>query len=136
MERVVDDGIISGIGLILLEKNGLYLSFRDSCDGLVVEDFASFDDRNGTLDRNYLTRVLIFEILGPGLEDLGREFPAFILLEGFGCHLDLIGETEDVNDILVSVVADGAEKGCDRELLLAVDVGVHDIVDVCSELDP
>ena len=42
----------------------------------------------------------------------------------------------ELKDILIGIETDSAQKGCYRQLLLTIDVCVHDIVDVSSELNP
>ena len=45
-------------------------------------------------------------------------------------------KTENVDDVLIAIETDGTEQGGYRKFLLTVDVGIHHIVDVRSELDP
>ena len=136
LEGVEYDGIFVGICLVLLEKDGLDVCVEDSFDVLFVEDDSSLDDRHGPFDRNDLSCVVIFEILSPGLENLGCEFPALVCLQGLLIDRNLVSEVEYVDDVLVRVVADSPEKCRYRQLLLTVDVGIHHVVDVCCEFYP
>ena len=136
LQGVVDDGVLGGVGLVLLQQDGLDISVQNFGDGVVVELLAAVDDGERTFDGDHLAGVLVLEILGPRLEDLGGEEAATVLLEGSLVGGDLIGQSEDVDDVLVAVVADGPEEGGHGELLLPVDVGIHHAVDVRRELDP
>ena len=136
LKGVENDGVLVGIGLILLKENRLHFRFPDLLDGFVIEDLTAFDDGDGTFDGNDLARIFILEVLGPGFEHLGGQFPAFVLFEGGFVGGDLVGQSENVDDVLVGVVTDGAEQGGNGQLLLSVDVGVHHVVDVRRELDP
>ena len=136
LQGVVDDGIFRRIGLVLLQQDGLDIGVKDLFDGIVVERFPAVDDGERTFDGDHLTGVLVLEVLGPRLEDLGGEETATVLPEGGLVGGDLISESEDVDDILVAVVADGPQQGGHGQLLLPVDVGIHHAVDVRRELDP
>ena len=136
LESVEYDSIFIGVRLILLEEDGLDIGVGDLLDRVVVEDFASFHDRDGPFDRDDFTGVLVFEVFGPGLQNLGCKLAALVLLEILLVDLDLVGKTEYVDDVFVRVVTDRAEKGCYRQLLLAVDICVHHVVDVRREFNP
>ena len=136
LQGVVDDGVLGGIGLVFLQQDGLYVRVQDLGDGVFVELLTTVHDGQGTLDGNHFAGVLVLEVLGPGLEDLGGEETVGVLPEGGLVGSDLVGQAEDVDDVLVAVVTDGAEKRGHGQFLLPVDVGIHHAVDVRRELDP
>ena len=59
-----------------------------------------------------------------------------MLLKVSARYLHLFGEIEEIEDLLIRLKANSTQQGRHRELLLTVNVGIHDIVDVRSELDP
>ena len=59
-----------------------------------------------------------------------------MLLKVSARDFHLFGEIEEIEDLLIRLKANSTQQGRHRELLLTVDVGIHDIVDVRSELDP
>ena len=136
LEGVEDDGVLVGAYLILLQEDALLVRLEDGLDGRVVEDLAALDDDVDALDGRHLAGVLIDEVLELGLQDVVGQLAAasgFQVLRG---DLDLVGQVEDVDDVLVGVVADGTQERGHGQLLLPVDVGVHHVVDVRRELDP
>ena len=136
LQGIVDDAVFRRDGLVLLEEDGLHFGVCNLGDGILVQDFAALYDGEGTLDGDHLTGVLVLEILEPGLEHVGGQLAALVLLEGGLVGGDFIGQTETVQDVLIRAIADSTQKGGDRQLLLTVDVGVHHVVDVRGELDP
>ena len=136
LERVENDIVLRGAGLVLLEKDGLDVGVEDGCYCVVIQDLAAVEEGLGTLDGDDLAGILVLEVLHPGLENLGCKLAALVLREHLLLDLDLVGKVEDVDDVLVPVEADGAQEGGDGKFLLAVDVRIHDIVDVSGELDP
>ncbi len=102
----------------------------------LFEDRFAVHDHVVAFDVHDLARIFIHEVLVPGLQDAGGEFAADALLEVRLVDLDLLGQVEDVENRLVAFEADGPEQRRHGELLLAVDVGVHHVVDVGGELNP
>ena len=136
LEGVEDDGVLVGPHLVLLQEDALLIGFEDGLDGVVVEDLATVDDDLDTLNGGHLAGVLVDEVLELGLQHVVGELATLGRLEIRGVDLDLVGQVEDVDDVLVGVVTDGPEEGGHRQFLLTVDVRIHDVVDVSSELDP
>ena len=96
----------------------------------------SVDDDVVTLDAHHLARILVDEILHPARQNARGQLAAHGLLQvGLG-HLHLVGQIEDLQNLLVGLESDGAQQRGYRQLLLTVDVGVHHVVDVRRELDP
>ena len=112
----------------------LYVCYTEFSGGLSFGN--AMHDRLIPFDRDDFTGVLVFEVFGPGLQNLGCKLAALVLLEILLVDLDLVGKTEYVDDVFVRVVTDRAEKGCHRQLLLAVDICVHHVVDVRREFNP
>ena len=136
LEGVVDDGEIVGVGVLPVDQDGFDARFEDFVDMSLFENRLAVHDDVVAFDIDDLAGVLVHEVLVPGLQDTGRELAADAFLEVRLVYLDLFGQSEDVEDRLVAFKADGAQQGGDGEFLLAVDVGVHHVVDVGRELDP
>ncbi len=103
---------------------------------MLFEHGLAVHDHVVALDVDHLARILVHEVLVPGLQDACRQRAADALLEVRLVDLDFLRQAENVKDGLVAFEADGPEQGRDGEFLLAVDVGVHHVVDVSRELDP
>jgi hypothetical protein len=103
---------------------------------LLLQYGLAVDEHLVALNGDHFAGVLVHEILHPAFEHAGSELASHGLLQGGLGHLDLIGQAEDLQDLLVALKADGTEQGGDGQFLLAVDVGVHHAVDVRGELDP
>ena len=136
LQGVEDDGVFARAGLVFLEQDALDVGVKDGCHGLLVENRIPLHDRKGPFDRDDLARILVLKVFGPGLQHFGREFASLICLQALLVHGNFVGKVEDIDDVLVGVEADGAQKRGYGELFLTVDVGEHHIVDVAGELYP
>ncbi len=117
----------------------------EDCRGVALKDLnhvvlgdlcLTLHDYLITLDRYNLTGILIHEVLIPALKHTGSKALANVLLQVGLVHLHLVCKFENLQDVLVSLETDSTQKGCHWQLLLTVDIGVHDIVDVGGELNP
>ena len=59
-----------------------------------------------------------------------------MLLEVSTRDLHLFRQVEEIKDLLIRFKANSTQERRHRELLLTIDVGVHHVIDVGSELDP
>ena len=96
----------------------------------------TFNNHLGTFHRHNLTGILIDEVLGPGFHHTGCQLLADSFLEVVTIHLDFLGKTENIKDILIRFISDGTEQRSDGEFLLTVDIGIHHIVDIGRKLHP
>jgi hypothetical protein len=136
LKRVVDDGIIIKLGILTLEEYGLSAALENLLDILVVENSLTLYEDLITLDGYNFSGILVSEVLYPRLEDTCSKLASLGLEHGLLVYLDSLCEVEDLKDVLVTLVTNGTKQGGYWQFLLAVDVGIHDIVDVSSELDP
>ena len=136
LQGVEDDGEVVLALLVLVEEDGFRTGLHDDVDDLRSDLRLTLHDDLVTLDRRYLTGILIDEILDGGLHDVSREFAADASLEGLPVDLHLLGEVETVEDVLVGLEADSTQQGRHGQFLLTVDVSIHDLVDIRRELDP
>ena len=119
-----------------MQQDRLGTALDDLFDVLLLQDGLAVDDDVVTLDGDHLARILVDEILDPRREHARGQHPADGLFQiGLG-DLHLVGEIEYFEDLLIRLETDGPQKGRDGQLLLAVDVGVHHVVDVRGELYP
>ncbi|CDC97774.1 uncharacterized protein BN576_00509 [Alistipes sp. CAG:268] len=102
----------------------------------LLEDRFAVHDDVVSFDGDHLARILVHEILDPGRKHACGQLAAHSLLEGGLRHLHLVGQVEDLENLLVRLVTDGTQQRGDGQLLLTVDVGIHHVVDVRSELYP
>ena len=88
------------------------------------------------LSGNDLTGILIYEVLCPCSQYTGSKLTSDQHRLVFRRNLHLLSKVEDLKNVFIAFVTNGTQEGCNRQLLLTVDIGVHDIVDVSSELYP
>ena len=119
-----------------MKQDALHARFEDPLDILVVESLLTVYDHFVALHGHHLASVRIGEVLYPRAEHAGGQPTAFGGLQSALADLDLLGQTENVDDVLVALQTDCAQKSSHGEFLLAVDVGVHHVVDVSGKLDP
>ena len=132
----MDYRIFGAVGVVLVYEDGGDSRLEDVLHVGLVDDLLAVDDDFVTLDVDNLSGVLVDEVLVPGLENPGCELASDTFLQICLVDLDLFCKVEDVEDILVTLVADGSEQSGDRQFLLAVDVCIHHVVDVGCKLDP
>ncbi len=85
---------------------------------------------------NHFAGILIHEILYPGSENPGSQFPPYQLFDTRLGYLMFLGKVKNFQYLLVALESDGTKKGCYRKLLLPVDICKHHIVDVGGKLNP
>ena len=119
-----------------MQQNGLGAAFDDLVDVLLFQHGFAVHDHVIAFDRDHFARILVHEVLHPGREHAGRQLAAYGLPESRFGDLHLVREVENLENLLVGLIADRPQKRGDGELLFAVDVGVHHVVDVRGELDP
>ena len=136
LEGIENDRVVAQVHVVPVEEDGADSGVHDVINVVLVENGLTVNDNLVPLDVDYLTGVLVHEVLVPCLEDAGGELGTDILRKFFLGGLHLACKSEDIEDVLVTLESDGPQQGRDRELLLPVDVGVHDIVDVGGELNP
>ena len=119
-----------------MEEDALGAALDDPIDVVGLEHRFAVDDHVVTLDGYHFAGVLVDEVLHPGAQYPRGQFAAYRFLEVRTVYLHLVRQVENLQDLLVVLVTDGAQQGRYGELLLTVDVGVHHVVDVRGELDP
>ena len=97
--------------------------------------FALHDDFV-TLNRYNFTRILIYEVLIPALQHARCQLTTDSSLHVLLVDLQLFSKVKNLQDIFILLIAHCTKKGCYRQLLLTVDIGIHDIIDVCSKFNP
>ena len=136
LQRIVDDREVDAREVLLVQQNRLGAAFEDLVHMLLLENRLAVHDHVVSFDGNHLARVLVHEVLDPRREHPRGQLAAHGLLEVGLVDLHLVRQVEDFQDLLVGLVADGAQQRRDGQFLLTVDVRIHHVVDVRSELDP
>ena len=136
LEGIEDDGIVRGVDILLVEQDVCNARFENFVDVFFLEHSLAVDNHIVTFNRNNFAGILVDEVLDPGLEHTRGELAADGFLEVGLVDLYLFGKTENFNDVLIAFEADGTQESGHGEFLLAVDIGVHDIVDVSGKFDP
>ena len=136
LQGVEDDSEIILTLLLLVEKNGLGTRFQNCLQRLRSQLFLALYNDGVTLDRRYFTGIFIHEILYPCSHHISGQFTTDTCLQRLAVHLHLFCQIEAVEDVTIGLETDGAEQCGNRQFLLTVDVSIHDLVDIRSELDP
>ena len=119
-----------------MQQHRLGTAVKNLRDVLCRELRLTLHDDIVTLDGNYLTRILVDEVFIPTLQHTGSKLAADGFLHVLLVHLHLFGQVEDLQDVLILLEADGTQQRCHGQLLLTVDVSIHDIVDISGKLNP
>ena len=136
LQGIVYDREIDAREVFLMQEDRLGAAFEDLLHVLLLEDSLAVYDHVVTLDGNHLARILIHEVLDPGRKDACGKFAADGLLEVGLRDLYFVCQVENLEDLLVGLITDGTQQRSDGQLLFTVDVRIHHVVDVRSELDP
>ena len=119
-----------------MEKYRLSTRIEDIINVVLSKFSLTLHDNLVALDRYNLAGILVNEVLVPRLEHTCSKLTTDGSLHILLVDLHLLSKVEYLKDILVLLVAHGTEKSCYGQLLLTVDVSIHNIVDVSSKLNP
>ena len=136
LQRIVNDRVITGRSLFLMQQQGLLPRLQDLVDMLLAQNRLAVDDNLVPLDGNHLAGILVHKVLGPRLQNPRRQFPPHGLLQIGLVDLDLIGQVENLQDLPIALEADRPQQRSHRQLLLPVDIRIHHVIDIRRELDP
>ncbi len=136
LQGVEDDREVALASLLLVEQNGLGARLQDTLNSLGRQFLLALQDDLVTLDGNYLTGVLIYEVLRPCFQYVTGQTATYILLQFSLGTAYLFGQVEAVQDILIRLKTDSTQQGGHRQFLLTIDVSVHHLVDIRCELNP
>ncbi len=136
LQGIEQDRIIALVVLLFVQQHVLRAGLHNTLIYLFIDLRLTFDNDLVTLDGYHLGGILVNEILGPGLHYVTCQTTAYHRLLIRRRNLHLLGEVEAVKDILIALETDGTQKSCYRQLLLAVNVSIHHIVNVRRKLDP
>ena len=119
-----------------MNEDGLRTALNNLFDMVGFENGFAVEDYLVTLDGNHFASVFVHEVFHPALQYASSQLTANGLLQVGLVHLELFSKVEDLQNLLVGFKTDGTEQCRHGQLLLTVDVSVHDIIDVCSKLNP
>ena len=119
-----------------MQEDAFGAAVDDSVYVVGFEHRFAVDDDVVTLDGYHFAGVLVNEVFHPGAQYPCGQLAAYGLFKVRTVYFHLVRQVEYLQYLLVVLVADGTQQRRDGELLLAVDVGVHHVVDVRGELDP
>ena len=94
------------------------------------------DNHFVTLNRNNFTGIFVYKILNPCFQYTCCQLTTYNLLEVRLIHFHVFRQIEDFKNVLIILKTDSSQQGGYRQLLLTVDISIHDIVDVSSKLNP
>ena len=136
LQGIVNDREIDAREILLMQEDRLGAALENLVNMVLLEDRFAVHDDVVSFDGNHLARILVHEVLDPRREHPRSQLAAYGFLEVGLVDLHLVRQVEDLENLLVRLVTDGTQQRGDGQLLLTVDVGVHHVVDVRSELDP
>ena len=119
-----------------MQKDSLGTTLQNGVNVLLAEFGLAVNNHIVTLDGYNLTGILINKVLHPSRKNTSSQFAADVLLQVGAVDLHLVSQVEDFQNLLVGLESDGTQQGGNGLFLLSVDVGIHHVVDVGSELDP
>ena len=136
LQGIVYDREVDARQALLMQEDRLGAAFENLVHMFLFEDRLAVHDNVVALDGNHLARIFVHEVLDPRRKHACGELAAHGLLEVGLRDLHFVRQIEDFENLLVRLVADGAQQRGDGKLLLTVDVGIHHVVDVRCKFDP
>ena len=120
----------------MVEENGGSAALDDLEDIVFVENSFTFEENLAAFDlRSLLPVASSTKSSVRDLVNATGQFATDGLFEVGLVDLHFFGQTEKLENILIAFVTDGTEQGGDGQLLLTIDVSVHDTVDVrCNSI--
>ena len=135
VKGVVDDREITA-HFFFLQEYGLNAHFLYHCHIVFVKNAVAVQYDLVTLNGYYFTGVLINEVFRPATQYTGCKTAANMSSQGLLVYLHFISHAEKLQYVLICFITNCTEQCGYREFLFTVDVRVHHIVDVGSELHP
>ena len=136
LEGIEDDAIVGSLSVFLVNKDRRDVAIHYLFDGIFVKHTLAFQNDFVTLDGYDFTGILIDEVLNPAFKHTSCKLLAKMLFQIFTSSLNFFGQVKDLKNILIILKPDGTKQCRYRQFLLAVDVRIHDIINICSELNP
>ena len=136
LQRIVDDGVVRKVVLFLVQENRGDSRFENHVDVLLFKHNLTLDNHLVAFDRYNLTGILVGIVFYPGSQHTGSQTTTDGLFEVGLRYFHLFGQTEDFQNVLIAFETDGTQKRGNRQFLLTIDIGIHHVVDVRSELYP
>ncbi len=119
-----------------MEEHCLHTAVENLLDIVFLKHCLTVENHVVALDRHNFAGILVDKVLDPRTQHACGKFAAHRLLEVCLVDLDLFGQIENFNDVLVAFKTDGTQQSSHGQFFLTVDVSVHHIVDVGGELNP
>ena len=136
LQCIVYNGIICQILLFLMQQNRLCTRIDDRINMFIFQNSFPIHNDFVPFDRNHLSGVFIHEIFHPGLQYTRSQPTANDFFQSRFGNIYFIRQIEYLQDILICFKADSTQQSSYRQFFLPVDVSIHHIIDVRSELDP
>ena len=136
LQRIVDNRVIRQVLIPTMQQDVLCTRVYDSANILLIKLSLTVNDHIISLNRNNLTRVFIHKILNPCLQHTRSQFAPDVFLQIGLRNLHLLSQMEDLQDVFIALISNGAKQSRNRELLLPINVCIHDIINVRSKLNP
>ena len=136
VQGIEDDGVVSNQNIFFVQNNVLNTGIDNGVDHEFLQDDIPFNQNFVPADILYFPGGLVHKILDPALQNTGSETTSDNLFEGRLANLHLIGKVKNIQNVLVRCITNRPKQGCYRKLLFAVDVSIHDVVDIRCKFDP
>ena len=96
----------------------------------------SLKDNFCTLNRNDFARLFIYKIFYPRFQNTRSQFTTGVFFQiSFG-HFNLFRKAKDLKNVFILFKANSTQQSRNGKFLLTINVCIHYIVDIRSELNP
>ena len=108
-QGIVNDAKVCGTWIVAVNNDAFHTRFQNLVHVICFNNHFAIEDNLVPFDRNNFTSIVIYEILEPGFDNPGGQFPSYNFFQVSLIHLNFIGETEDFKNILIGFITDGTE---------------------------
>ena len=136
LKRIVDDGVISLVDVLFVQDNRLTAGVNNQVDVLLFHNRFTIENNFISLNGYHLTCIFIYEVFHPGFQYTSGQTTTDRPLQSRFADFYFICQIENIQDVTIRFETNGSQQSRYRQLLLSIDVSIHDIVDVRSKFYP
>ena len=114
LQGVVDNGIVSNIGIFFMQQYRRGSGIQDKVYMLFFQDGFAVENDLITFNGYNFSGIFVYEVFDPGFQNTRSQFSAQVLFKVNAVNLNFICQSKDLKDIFITLEPDSTEKGGHR----------------------
>ena len=111
LQCIVNNSIVGQVLVLAMEQDILRTRFQDRINAILIQYGLTVNNYGITLNRNYLTGILIDKVLRPCLQHTSSQLTANILFQVLTCNLNLLCQVKDLKNVFIALKPDSTQQG-------------------------